>query len=75
MPDIQRCSRFTQIGISSSVSNDSDDWSLISSSDDDDTDIDAIEMIEELDDDDDDSVQSVALFTACRVDRSIFCVK
>lgn len=73
MPDIQRCSRFTQIGISSSDSADCcDDRSLSSSSDDDDTDTDASDMRDELVDDDEDNEHSaVPLSRAC----SIFCVR
>lgn len=48
IPDIQRCSPCTQIGISSSESIDSDS-SLISPVDCDDTEIDAIDPNEELD--------------------------
>lgn len=49
MPEIQRCSPCTQIGISSSESIDSDSSSLISPVDCDDTEIDAIDPNDELD--------------------------
>lgn len=60
IPDIQRCSPCTQIGISSSEPIDSDSSSLISSVDA--TDIDAIDPNDELDDDvdDGDSVRRIA---------------
>lgn len=51
MPDIQRCSPCTQIGISSSSLSFDSESSLISSVDCDDTEIDAIDPNDELDDD------------------------